>query len=143
MELKKHILIINILLIGILILYCISELGIISLTSSGIVIFSAWVALMNNLGLTLSKTLVLLIFPVVFIGIANNSKMERDQKIIIGKIGSFASIILLIVANFLDVTFYFYAPYPETGRLLIFIFMNFLSLVLYILIYIVLKIKTE
>ncbi len=151
MELKKRILIINILFIGILVLYFISGSAIISATISDEVeimtILSGWINFMNNFGLTFSKTLVLLIFPVAVMGIINFGKLERDQKITVGKIASFSSIIILFVSIFLDLIYYAYigsiGQAFVQGKFFLFISFDTMNLILYIIIFVFMSIKTE
>jgi len=148
MEHKKQFLIINIILIGILILYSISRAGIFTLIITDTIevatVFSTWMTIMNNFGLTFSKTLVLLIFPVLIMGIINNRKIEKDLKIIIGRILSFASIIILIVANFLDFL-YWGSLGGESGasEIMRFIVLDMVNFFLYIIIYVLMKIKEK
>ena len=151
MELKKRILIINILFIGILVLYFISGSAIISATISDEVeimtILSGWINFMNNFGLTFSKTLVLLIFPVAVMGIINFGKLERDQKITVGKIASFSSIIILFVSIFFDLIYYAYLGSTRQafvqGKFFLFISFDAMNLILYIIIFVFMSIKTE
>lgn len=151
MELKKRILIINMLFIGILVLYFISGSAIISATISDEVeimtILSGWINFMNNFGLTFSKTLVLLIFPVTVMGIINFGKLERDQKITVGKIASFSSIIILFVSIFFNLIYYAYigsiGQVFVQGKFFLFISFDAMNLILYIIIFVFMSIKTE